>query len=235
MEENKFLVPIAIIIAGALIAWGLMSDNGGSKPTNTDVDTKSEIVLAPLSANDHILGNPDADNIIYEYSDLECPFCKNFHFTTKQLMENYGKDGKLAIVFRHFPLDQLHSKARSEAIATECAAELGGNDAFWQYLDLIFTNTPSNNGLDLAQLPNFAEQIGLDKKAFTQCLDNPEMADRVEADYQDGLKAGVLGTPSDPGGTPYSVLVTKDGTKTPIKGAQPYDMVKLLVEAALAQ
>lgn len=234
MEDNKFMVPIAIIIAGALIAWGLMAGDT-SQPSDDTTPKEGEITMAPVSADDHILGNPEADNIIVEYSDLECPFCKNFHFTTKQLMEEYGKDGNLAIVFRHFPLDQLHSKARAEAIATECAAELGGNEVFWQYLDLIFTNTPSNNGLDLTQLPVYATQVGLDEAEFTACLNNPEMADRVEEDYQDGLVAGVLGTPTDPGGTPYSVLISKDGTKTPIKGAQPFEMVKVLIEQALNQ
>ena len=59
-------------------------------------------------------------------------------------------------------------------------------------------------------------------------------AERVEAQYQDGIKAGVLGTTSDPGGTPYSVIVTKNGDKAPIKGAQPYEGVKLMIETALA-
>lgn len=200
MEENKFLVPAAIIIAGALIAWGVFS-NGDSIQTPTENNpTEATIEMMNVSSDDHILGNPDAEVVIVEYSDLECPFCKVFHFTTKRLMEDFGKDGKLAIVFRQFPLEQLHPKAEQEAIATECAAELGGNDVFWAYLDELFTNTPSNNGLDLALLPTFAETVGLDKAEFEACLVDPAMAERVGADYQDGLNAGVLGTPTKPGG-----------------------------------
>ena len=61
--------------------------------------------------------------------------------------------GQVAWVYRHFPIDSLHSRARKEAEATECANEFGGNTVFWQYLDKIFELTPSNDGLDPAELP----------------------------------------------------------------------------------
>lgn len=233
-ENNKFLIPIAIIIAGALIAWGIATkDNTNDPTTNNNGDVVSEITYRPVDETDHGLGDPNADIILIEYSDLECPFCKNFHITTKALMEEFGKNGKLALVFRHFPLDQLHSKARKEAIATECAANLGGNEKFWEYLDIIFMTTPSNNGFNLEKLPEIAEQIGLDKEKFNTCLEDQLMAERVESYYQDGIKAGVLGTATDPGGTPYSLLVTKDGKVLQIKGAQTYETVKVMIESLL--
>lgn len=235
MEEgNKYLIPISILIAGALIGWGFMTSSKNPKTGEENTPEVQKIEVRPVSGDDHIIGNPNAEVVIVEYSDLECPYCKNFYYTGKKIMDEYGKDGKVALVFRHFPLDQLHSKARQEAIATECAANLGGNVKFWEYMDKIFENTPSNNGLDLAQLPVYAEQIGLDKAKFIKCLDDKKMADKVEADYQDGLKAGVLGTSADPGGTPYSVLVTKKGDMVQIKGAQPYDAVKLMIDTALS-
>ena len=234
-NNNKFLVPIAIVIAGALIMWGIMSKNDNPQPNDTDEipTTTEEISYKPIDGSDHILGNPNADVVMIEYSDLECPYCKNYYFTTKALMEEFGKDGSLALVFRHFPLDQLHSKARPEAIATECAAELGGNLKFWEYMDTLLQTTPSNNGLDLDELPNMAEQIGLDKEKVTACLNEQEMAERVEAQFQDGIKAKVLGTPADPGGTPYSLLITKDGNIVQVKGAQPYATVKMMIEELL--
>ncbi len=99
-----------------------------------------------LRDGDYILGNKDADVIIYEYSDTECPFCKRFHATMHELINN--NKGKVAFVYRQFPLDSIHPKTRKESEALLCAGELGGNDAFWKYLDTIFEITPSNNGLD---------------------------------------------------------------------------------------
>jgi protein-disulfide isomerase len=108
----------------------------------------SKIDLDPVTEKDHIAGNPSADLILVEYSDPECPFCKKFHTTMLQVMDTYGKDGKVAWVYRHFPLDAIHSKARKEAEAIECAGELGGNDKLWAYLNKLEEITPANNQLD---------------------------------------------------------------------------------------
>src|SRR3989338_2531696 len=102
--------------------------------------------VGELTDRDHLRGDPKATVKVVEFSDLECPFCKNFHRTMQQVMSEYS--GQVAWVYRHFPLDSLHSKARKEAEASECAAELGGNDGFWAYVDKLFEITPSNNGLD---------------------------------------------------------------------------------------
>lgn len=134
-----------------------------SSQDSADTDKSTQVPVAELSlrSDDHVLGNPNADVLIIEYSDTECPFCKQFHETMHQVMDQYGKDGKVAWVYRHSPIDQLHPKARKEAEALECANEQGGNDAFWKYADKLFEITPSNNGLDAAQLPVIAAMIGL--------------------------------------------------------------------------
>ncbi len=108
----------------------------------------AKIALDPVTEKDHISGNPGAELLIIEYSDPECPFCKKFHETMTQAMNEYGKSGKVAWVYRHFPLDSIHSRARREAEAIECAGELGGNDKFWAYLNKLMEITPSNNQLD---------------------------------------------------------------------------------------
>ncbi len=218
---QKFSVPLAIVIAGALIAGALyLSQTKTAKPVVTLPDTVSAEGMRPVDASDHILGNPDADLVIVEYSDTECPFCKQFHSTMKRVMDTYGKDGKVAWVYRHFPIDQLHSKARKEAEATECAADQGGNDKFWAFTNTLYEKTPSNNGLDPKQLSVIAKEVGLDVDAFNTCLSTGKFTAKVEADYQDALKAGAKGTP-------YSLIITKkDGAKVPINGAQPYDSLK---------
>src|SRR3990172_8387087 len=118
----------------------------------------------PISDKDHIRGNSKARIALIEYSDLECPFCKRFHPTAQQVVDTYIND--VMWVYRHFPIDQLHSKADKEAEATECAYKLAGNDGFWKLTDKIFEVSPANNGLDLATLPDLAAGVGLNKQAF---------------------------------------------------------------------
>ncbi len=183
------------------------------------------VTVGEITSDDHVRGNLEtAQVVIVEYSDTECPFCKRFHPTMQQVVEEYGE--QVAWVYRHFPLDSLHSKARNEAEATECAAELGGNDGFWAFLDAIYEITPSNDGLDASQLPTLAASVGIDETAFNDCLTSGRHADKVEAHSQDATKAGGSGTP-------YSVAVGKDGTTVPINGAQPYTSVKSVIDSLL--
>ena len=92
--------------------------------------------LPVVSDQDHIRGNRGAKVTLIEYSDFECPFCARFHPTTLQILDEYGDD--VALVYRHFPLDQIHPSARPAAIASECIAELGGEEAFWSFVDEVF-------------------------------------------------------------------------------------------------
>ncbi len=186
----------------------------------------STISMRPVSSADHILGNPNADVIIVEYSDTECPFCKQFNVTLDRVMSEYGKDGRVAWVYRHFPIDSLHPRSRKEAEALECANEIGGAAKFWAYEDMIYNVTTSNNTLDPAQLPVIAKNVGVDVTKFNTCLASGKYAAKVEADYEDAVKAGGQGTPN-------SILVSKDGTKTVVQGAQPYEALKATIDALL--
>ncbi len=231
METNKFAVPIAIIIAGVLIAGALYFSNVKSTkvvetPKVVPSENDSISNMRPVSADDHILGNPNADVIIVEYSDTECPYCKVFHAVLKRAMSEYGKDGKVAWVYRHFPIVSLHPKSPHEAEATECANELGGPTKFWQYLDEVYNRTPSNNGLDPAELPKIASFVGLDVKAFNTCLASGKYTAKVQADYDDAVKVGGRGTPN-------SILISKDGTKTAFPGADTYEHLKATIDALL--
>lgn len=221
--KQTISIPLAIIIAGAIIAGAVFYNKTPKAPEKNTNEPTIEI-----TSNDHILGNPDAELTIIEYSDTECPFCKRFHVTMHQIMDAYGKDGKVNWVYRPFPLDQLHSKARKEAEAAECANELGGNEKFWAYLDKVYETTPSNNGLDENELPKIAGSIGLDVNKFNECLSSGKFATRVEESLQSGIKLGVSGTP-------LSIIVDKDGNKTPINGALPFTDVKTLIDQALAK
>mgnify|MGYP001326768125 CR=1 FL=1 len=230
-------IPLSIVIAGAIIGGALffaLKDSPSPVPVAqapqaqvAEQDAgKALMNMKPISADDHIRGNPDAPIKIVEFSDTECPFCKRFHETMKQVMDEYGDTGKVAWVYRHFPLDQLHSKARKEAEALECAGAQGGNDTFWKYADRIYEITPSNDRLEASELPKIAEYIGINVQTFNECLSSGTYAEHVAADLEDAVATGGRGTP-------WSIFVAPDGSKLPINGAQPYEAVKQLIEQNL--
>ena len=175
---------------------------------------------------DHVFGNPDAAVSLIEYSDFECPFCKRFHATPKAIVDAYG--GKVNWVYRHFPLAFHNPGAQKQAEASECAAALGGNDAFWMYADRIYERTRSNgNGFPLAGLVPLAEEIGLDGDAFRECLESERYAARVQEDYDEGVAIGISGTP----GT--VVLHNGSGEAIPRPGAVPVEALRELVDRLL--
>lgn len=226
---QSLAVPIAIVIAGLAIAAAIFF--GGKGQTNQDTPGVAgskqigSLSVDPITSADHIFGNPNAKVVIVEYSDTECPFCINFHPTLQRIMSEYGNDGKVAWVYRHFPLP-FHTKAPNEAQATECANKLGGNNKFWEYLTKVFATTPGNNNLDPAELPKIAKSIGLDVNAFNKCLASGEMKKIVDNDAQSGVRAGLRGTP-------YSVILVNKKPVDTIDGAQQYDTVKAQIEKAL--
>lgn len=224
---NKQMVPLAIVIAGGLIALAIYfgGSTTGELPTNTNTNLETTTAeIAPITERDHILGNRNAELIVIEYSDTECPFCKVFHNTMHQVVTDY--EGKVAWVYRHFPIAQLHAKAAHEAEATECAAELGGNQIFWRYIDKLFETTNSNDSLDVAELPKIAVAVGLNESAFKDCLSSGKHTEFIAKSVEDSIKAGARGTP-------YSVILTKDGNKVIINGAEPLLSVKAKIDALL--
>jgi len=218
--QNNDQKPIAgaILIVGVLIAGAILLKDSKAPIVNAPAanNEKNPTTGRPVSSADHIIGSLNARLVIVEYSDLECPFCKVFHDTMHKVVDN--SNGKVAWVFRHYPIPQLHSKAFREAEATECAWEQGENDAFWKYTDRLFEITPSNNGLDAALLPEIAEYAGLNVASFNDCLVSGKFTNKVQADIDDGIKAGVNGTPS-------SFILQKGSRVDTIPGAQPYESV----------
>lgn len=238
--HKNLTTPLAIILGSLIIGFSIMAAGGVitfksaklGKNTAADVagvanpqPTPEKIEIEPVSASDHIRGDKNARFALIEYSDLECPFCKRFHPTAQQVLDAYK--GQLMWVYRHFPLDQLHSKARKEAEATECAGELASEEGFWQLADKIYEVTPSNNGLNLEDLPKLAAEVGIDQAKFKACLDSGKYKDRVEEDYQSGLSAGVQGTPGN------ILLDTKTGRTVVIPGAVPFDSLKQSIDSLI--
>jgi protein-disulfide isomerase len=228
-SKQNLAIPAAIVIAGLAIAAAIFfGGKGGASPAAPGgAANNGPVTVDPVTSSDHILGNPNAKVMIVEYSDLECPFCKSFQPTIQRIMDEYGKDGKIAVAYRHFPLP-FHTKSPHEAEAAECANKLGGNDIFWKYITKIYEITPANNGLDPAELDTVAKGLGLNMTAFDKCLSSGEMKAVITKDMASGTKAGLQGTP-------YSVILVNKKVVDTINGAQPYESVKAQVEAALAK
>jgi protein-disulfide isomerase len=224
--KSQYVLPITIVVAGALIAGAVfLAGKGSTTNPNQTGDTVNAREYTP--GRDHILGNPNAEVKLVEYLDLECQFCKSYHTTVHQIMDYYGDSGKVAWVVRPFPLAQLHSKAPQEAQAAECAAEQGGDTAFFSYIDKVYEITPSNNGLDLSQLPVIAKDLGLNVDQFNSCLSSGKYAPKIQESYNEAIALGAQGTP-------YT-LVMKGSDSVVLPGAQPYDSLRAAIDAVLGE
>lgn len=106
----------------------------------------------------------------------------------REVLEKY--EGQVRLVYRDFPLTQIHPQALPAALAAECAHEQG---KFWEYHDLLFANQAQ---LDEPSLRDYAAQVGLDTGSFDECLSSQKYLEEVQKDYSDGASYGVSGTPA---------------------------------------
>lgn len=237
------LAPIILVVLVGLafavgVLWQKVSDlsKGGTQaptaannnnaaapqaPSTGKLTADQATKLPKVTAEDHILGSVQADIILIEYSDFECPFCASFHPTAKQALTEYGD--KIALVYRHFPLDTIHPQARPAANASECVAELGGEEAFWRFADDVFANQSTK----LVDLSATAVGLGINKAAFDTCFNAKKYESVVEDDYQGGITAGVTGTPGN-------FVINKKGEVWLLPGAVPFATLKQTLDEALA-
>jgi protein-disulfide isomerase len=150
-------------------------------------------IATPSSDSDYYRGEKpeDAEVVLVEYSDYECPFCQRLHPTMIQLMDEY--DGKISWVLRNFPLTSIHPEAQPAAEAAECVGKLAGNDAFWEFGDALFENQAT---LGTALYTDLAGEAGVSESKFADCLEAGDSKDRIQSDATEGASAGVTGTPA---------------------------------------
>ena len=239
MSQNivkDLAMPVAIVIAGAFVGLGFFFSGMGSGTPAAQVPTNAPNgaeqaqdttdAVNPVTEEDHIKGSINAPVKIVEYSDFECPFCKQFHATVQQVVDKYGAD-QVAWVYRQFPLDSLHRKARPAAMASECVASLGGNDAFWTFTDGYFANTLTNDRTDIETLiPQLVTQAGVNRAAFTTCFEGNEFTAEIDADIQNAIATGGRGTP-------WTVVIGPDGSTYPVNGAQQFAALDALIGSLL--
>lgn len=220
MNSNA-TVPLAIIMGGIIIAGAvylsaakrLPGEPGGGNPS----------LVRPVESSDHVLGNPAAPVKIVEYSDFYCSFCKQFHSTLSQVLANEGAGGEVAWVYRHFPLSEIHPNAFAAARASECAATVGGNEAFWMFAEELFAAQPA----DPKKFGEYAKTAGVPGETFAACYANNAAVDeRVTADRQNAMALGARGTP-------LSLILVAGKPPVVVDGAYSYDALKMLVDQAL--
>lgn len=145
-------------------------------------------------SSDHTLGDANAPVLVFEYSDLQCPFCGSFDrnmFPT--LKSDYIDTGKVRFVFRHFPLTNLHADAQRAAEASECAAD---QSMFFEYIEAVFSDATRQSDLSATVLRDIADEVGLDLTAYDTCIAADAKGPRVEQDVNSGTALGVPGTPT---------------------------------------
>lgn len=182
-----------------------------------------------ISADDDpIIGNPDAPITIIEFSDFQCPFCARFHVQTLPLLlDEYIEQGKVKLVFRDFPIQSIHPNALSASVASECANE---QDKFKEMHDILFDNQnewSKQETVDaLSLFSQYATEIQLEEEIFNSCLTNGNYIEEIRKDLDDGRDYGISGTPGFFVGNDELGYVE-------LKGAQPFDSFKKVIDAQL--
>ncbi len=227
--------PVAIILAslilgGSHIVYGLISQSTPGTQTTS-------FTGKPIDGTDYVEGKTNSKVVVVEYSDPECPYCISLHPTMKQLRTDYGD--KIAFVYRHFPLTQIHPHAYDEAKAIACAGTLGGKEKYYEYIDALFgykaplqTQQNPSPQLPASGKEDIAKNVGLDSAAFKRCEEDQATATAIDSSINDGIQAGVQGTPSS-----FVLLKEKKGYKVIafIDGARQYEYFKAAIDQALAE
>jgi protein-disulfide isomerase len=158
-------------------------------------------------------GPEDAPVVVVEFSDFECPYCRQTLPVLEEIQETYR--GQIRFVYRQFPLSDIHPRAWKAAEASLCAHDAG---QFWAMHDLLFADPIE---LEVASLKVKAETLGLDRSAFDICLDSGRYAEQVADEIREGFSIGVNGTPT--------VIING----RPMTGAQPYEAYAAVIEEEL--
>lgn len=178
-----------VLITGALGGSVFALYNYGNSP-----EAMTAMIVDAVNPTDQIFGVPDSKVTLIEYGDFQCPACAQYEPIVQKVRQDYA--GKIAFVYRHFPLSQ-HKNAKITAYASEAAAKQG---KFWEMHDLIYDNQNKwanlSNDKTKETLVEYAKSLGLDAELFEKQMDSSEIKDKVQADNNGGLKAGVNATPT---------------------------------------
>ncbi len=224
--RNLIIVVVVVLVIASFLVVYLMGNSGKVPVTGQVINegtTQEPSARISVSVDDDpVMGDKSAKVTVIEFGDFQCVFCGRFFQQTEpQMVKDYVDTKKVKFVYRDFPLDSIHAQARPAANAANCANEQG---KFWEYHNKLFENQDS---LDEANYKIWASDLGLDTTKFNECLASNKYDSEVTKDFQDGVDAGVSGTPTLFIGSPSKGYIT-------IVGAQPYSAVKQIIDQELA-
>lgn len=222
-EKHPYLLPVTIVIAGLIIAVAIFMVR---QSTVAPLKTGDVGLLRPVSTADHVAGNPTASVIVVEYSDIDCQYCKTFQEAMEQIITDYGPNGNVAWVYRHFPIIEVHPNAAAHAEAAECVASLGGEPLFFRFIDALHQSAPGASQFDSARYAPIVTGLGIPIVDFQTCMEGTKFEKRVADDFDNAIAIGASGAP-------YSVILIKGHDPIPVSGALPYASLKKVIEAAL--
>ena len=149
---------------------------------------QNEKLTVPVSERDHSQGPASATVTLLQYGDYECPYTRRSTWVVRDIRQMFPN--QLCFVYRNFPLTAIHPHALYAALAAEAAHAQG---KFWEMHDYIFHH---QHTLEVEDLDNFADALGLDRQQFTRDLSDHHYLDRIKEDHESGLQSGVQGTPT---------------------------------------
>ncbi len=184
-----------------------------------DESKKSEVAktVPDIREDEHILGNKDADIVLFEYSDYHCPFCKRFHPTTHELVE---KDSNIAVILRPMPLVHANTATPLHEVA-ECVGKHAGADAFWKFSDIAFDKAEAINTKNYKKELEALNIKNIDK--ITECYDKGDMKEKVAKTIEEGKRLGINGTPNS------IIKNLKTGEVRVVTGAYPLEAVEGMI------
>lgn len=232
-EQRNRMVIIGLVVLGALVvAFFLIYPQ--IRPVPGIVPAT---VVARTDVKGNFTGNPKAPIKLTEFSDFQCPFCKQYWQTTEQQVDDaYVKTGKVLMEDRSAGnwvsrnSGSGGTESQDAAMAAYCAAD---QNKYWQMHDALFTNNrdvEEQGSFSIRRLQEIAQSVGLDMNAYNSCMSSNKYLDQVNKDFQDAMAAGITGTPF------FVLTYTVNGqTKTEtIDGAQPFSVFQQKIDAALA-
>jgi len=233
---DTLAIPIAIVIAGIIIALGIFFANknadakGTTNTDTTNTDTTGDTYASATTTIDDgaVLGDKDKAKVaIVMYSDYQCPYCQTFEEETlSQILSTYVDTDQAIFVFRNFPLSFHGDITYTSAYAGECVLDQLGAEKLAEFHSQAYL------AADMTAVNTIAQNLGVDMGKYNTCVTNQTFKSRVDADFAAGQAAGVTGTPGFVVGT-----LDKDGNVTGklIEGAYPYASFKAVIDEMLAK
>ena len=186
IDGNKQSVKFYVSKDGRFLFRGDLSD----MTKDPLAETRAQIQMNDAPS----VGDKNAPVTLVEYSDFECPVCKKLHDVLRGVLPNYV--GKLRLVFKDFPIEQIHPWARSAAIAGRCAYQQDPG-AFWKIYDLIYDNQEVISAANAwTKMSDYAAQSGLSAETFKTCMASPEPGAAIDASRANGQLLEVNSTPT---------------------------------------